>query len=142
MEGDCMAPQPLSSLELSADLLSQWHEQGYLIIEDALPPDKVSALLQVVERPRLRLQQSPHRRKVFGLDVRPLVTEDDAFLELMEWPTTFPLAVQLLQHYNIQLMTSHLIMVPPNPDERNVSWHRDGGTPNLLIDDIPPLMSL
>ena len=26
-------------------------------------------------------------------------------------------------------MTSHLIMVPPNPEKRNIGWHRDGGNP-------------
>ena len=131
-----------TDLLIAEEQIRRFHEDGYLVVENALPPEQVAALLEVIEHLRQRLEHSPHRRQIFGLDVRPLVTEDDAFLELMEWPATFPLVVRLLQHYNIQLTTSHLIVVPPRPDERNIGWHRDGGQPGIFVDGIPPLLSL
>lgn len=122
--------------------IETFDRDGYLVVEDALSADKVADLLAVIERLQERLQDSPHRRQVFGLDVRPVVTEDDAFLELMEWPSTFPLAVRFLGHWNLQLTTSHLIMVPPNPEQRNTGWHDDGGKPFFAVDGIRPFMSL
>jgi ectoine hydroxylase-related dioxygenase (phytanoyl-CoA dioxygenase family) len=134
--------ETLAKAIFTDDQLNQWDQLGYVIVEDALSSEKVAQLMQVIDSLRSRLERAAHRRDIFGLDIRPLVTEDDAFLEVMEWPTTFPLAVRLLQHYNIQLMTSHLIMVPPNPNERNISWHRDGGAPGLFVAGIPALFSL
>lgn len=71
-----------------------------------------------------------------------MVTEDDAFLELLEWPATFPLAVRYLGHFSLQLQTSHLIIVPPSDEKRNIGWHDDGGTPRPKVNGIRPLMSL
>ena len=122
--------------------LEAFDRDGYLIVEEALPADKIADLLLVIGQLQQRLQDSPHRRKIFGLDVRPLITEDDAFLELMEWSTTFPLAVRFLGHWNLQLTTSHLIMVPPNPEQRNTGWHDDGGKPFFHVNGIKPFMNL
>lgn len=120
----------------------EFDERGYVVVKGALPPAKVADMLAAVGRVRERLMRSPHRREVFGLDVRPIVTEDDAFLELMEWPATFPLAVQCLGHFNLQLTTSHLIIVPPRPGETNIGWHSDGGSPAIQVGGIRALASL
>ena len=122
--------------------LEIFERDGYLVVEDALPASKVAELLLVVGELEERVRDSPHRREVFGLDVRPLITEDDAFLELMEWPTTFPLAVRFLGHWNLQLTTTHLIMVPPNPEKRNIAWHDDGGKPFFNVNGVKPFMNL
>ncbi len=115
---------------------------GYCVVPGALPPAAVANLLGVVDRIKDRLAVSGHTRDVFGLDVRPIVTEDDAFLDLLEWPATFPLAVRCLRHYSVQLNTSHLIMVPPRPDERNTGWHQDGGSPGMSVNGVKPMFSL
>lgn len=126
----------------TAEQVEQFDRDGYLVVPGALPADKVTELLAVIARLEERLQDSPHKRDIFGLDVRPVVTEDDAFLELMEWPATFPLAVRFLGHWSLQLTTSHLIMVPPNPDKRNTGWHDDGGKPFFAVNGVRPFMSL
>ena len=122
--------------------LEDFDRDGYIVVPGALPTDKVHELMDVVAGLERRLQDSPHKRDIFGLDVRPIVTEDDALLELMEWPATFPLAVRFLGHWSLQLTTSHLIMVPPHPDKRNTGWHDDGGKPFFAVDGIRPFMSL
>lgn len=111
--------------------VEQFQEQGYLVVENALPKEKVDYLLEVIDEIQEDLKRSNHRKDVYGLDIRPMVDKHDAFLELMEWPTTFPLAVRFLQHFNVQLTTSHLIIVPPNPQKRNIGWHPDGGQPPI-----------
>jgi len=134
-------------------LVEAFDRDGYCIVPGALPPAKVAELLAVVDRHRDRLAQSAHKRDVFGLDVRPIVTEDPAFLTLLEWPATFPLAVRCLKHYSIQLNTSHLIMVPPRPaprpgtagpgaGETNIGWHQDGGSPGPRVDGVRAMFSL
>src|SRR5690606_21039861 len=119
-----------------------FNEHGYVVVEDALPQEKVAELLDVIQRLKERLERSDHRKAVFGLDIRPIITADDAFLTLLEWPATFPLAVRLLQHFSIQLTTSHLIMVPPNPEKRNIGWHPDGGSPPIGVNGIRAFASL
>lgn len=114
-----------------AEDVEQFQEQGYLVVKNALPKEKVDYLLEVIDEIREDLKRSNHRKDVYGLDIRPMVDKHDAFLELMEWPTTFPLAVRFLQHFNVQLTTSHLIIVPPNPQKRNIGWHPDGGQPPI-----------
>ena len=66
------------------------------------------------------------------LNMRNCIVEHPAFLQLLDWPATVPLAWQLLG-WNIQMLTSHLIVLPsgdePAEDEKNkLGWHRDGGT--------------
>lgn len=111
--------------------VERFEKQGYLVVRNALPRKKVDELMAAIHRLKDELESSGHRKNVFGLDIRPMVDKDDIFLDLMEWPTTFPLAVRFLQHFNVQLTTSHLIMVPPNPDKRNIGWHPDGGQPPI-----------
>jgi ectoine hydroxylase len=105
---------------------------GFLLIPDALPAAMVSRLLEVVDR----LHDEGVRRD--GLNergfwqMRNCLPNDDLFLELLDWPATVPLIVQLLSH-NIQLITSHLVVRPPVPavtdsSYKQVGWHRDGGT--------------
>ncbi len=123
--------------------LEAFDRDGYCVVTDALPPAKVGELLGAVNRVKDRLAASPHRLNVPGLDVRPIVTEDDEFLSLLEWPATFPLAVRCLGHYSLQLNTSHLIMVEPrHVAARNVGWHQDGGSPSMTVGGIKPMFSL
>jgi len=128
---------------ISPELLAEFDEFGYVVIPNALPQQKVQELLQVIQRVQADLETNSHERKdVFGLDIRPIVDKDDAFLDLLEWPTTFPFAMRVLNHFNVQLMTSHLIMVPPNPGKQNIGWHDDGGQPALAVNGIRAFGSL
>ena len=124
-----MSTATLPQAPVTEEEVRQFNREGFLIVEDALPPEKVSALLAAIARLEDDMKASSQRKRVFGLDIRPIVDKHDAFLELIEWPATFPKVVRFLQHYNIQLLTSHLIMVPPKPEKRNIGWHRDGGGP-------------
>jgi ectoine hydroxylase-related dioxygenase (phytanoyl-CoA dioxygenase family) len=127
---------------VTQEQIAKFNEFGYLVVENAIPPTKVAQLLEAIDRLKQQLEQSDQRKAVFGLDIRPIVDKDDIFLDLLECPTTFPLAVRFLNHFNIQLMTSHLIMVPPNPDQRNIGWHDDGGAPVIGVNGIRAFGSL
>lgn len=138
-----LAPEVSSDVLVTNEQIDHFDEFGYVIVEDALSSDNVAYFLDAIERVRSQLEASPDRRQDhYGLNIRPIITYDDAFLELLEWSSTFPLAVRFLQHYSIQLMMSHLITVPPHPEKRSIGWHPDGGTPKFYVNGIQALTSL
>ena len=53
--------------------------------------------------------------KTGKLNLRNCIVHHDAFLQLLDWPTTAPLAWQIL-NWNIQMITSHLIVLPSGPE--------------------------
>ena len=116
---------------LTPEQRKRFDSDGFLILEDALPPDMADRMLAVVDR----LYEEGKRRD--GLtathkwDLRNCIVHDDAFMELLTWPQTFPLVVDLLG-WNIKLITSHLIVREPSPPDADAfwkgeGWHRDGG---------------
>ncbi|HRW10273.1 MAG TPA: phytanoyl-CoA dioxygenase family protein [Caldilineaceae bacterium] len=137
-----MSVQTATQLLVTEEQITKFNEAGYLVVENAIPQALVTQLLAAIDRVKEQLAHSEQRKDIFGLDIRPIIDKDDTFLELLEWPTTFPLAVRFLNHFNIQLMTSHLIMVPPNPEQRNIGWHDDGGTPVIGVNGIRAFGSL
>jgi ectoine hydroxylase len=117
---------------MTPDQRRLFEETGYLIIPDALPPELVERLraasLRLYEEARAREGLGPHQ----FWELRGCLPHDDAFRELLDWPATFPLAVEILGP-NLQLLTSHLTILPPAPPDadrakKGGGWHRDGGT--------------
>ena len=127
---------------LTQDQRQAFEQDGFLVVADALSPDRVERLLKVVER----LYQEGLAEE--GLNERDYwqrrncLVRDDLFLELLDCPATVPLVAQLLGP-NIQLITSHLIVRPPSPPATGTTykqsgWHRDGGTAPSDLDGNPP----
>lgn len=78
------------------------------------------------------------------------VSRDDAILDLVDNPSTFPLVYDILG-WNIQLYISHLIVYPPEPSGTEAfetkatgnGWHIDGGRPVPEMEERPqPRLSL
>ena len=124
----------------------QFQKDGYLVVEDALPSDVCDRLEEAAdrvdaeERPRRRLTQYDR------LSVMDFVGRDDAFLEIIDWPTTFPKVFGLMG-WNVQIYHSHLVYSPPE-EKGNVSptkrgWHQDSGRLNVEMEYSPrPMLSL
>ena len=117
--------------EVTQEHVEFFETHGFLVLKHALHPKKIAELNGAIEQLKEEFRHSERRRGDFGLNVRPVVDRSDSFLELLEWPVTFPKAVRFLEHFNIQLSTSHLIIVPPNPEVRSIGWHPDGGKPGI-----------
>ena len=107
----------------------QFREDGYLIVKQALPSDWVSRLLTVVDE----IDASVRARNDFGPSVRVSLfdifrlDDNDILLELIDYPTVFPLVWGLLGPA-IQVYMSHLVVYPsegvkPKPQQY---IHRDG----------------
>jgi ectoine hydroxylase-related dioxygenase (phytanoyl-CoA dioxygenase family) len=124
-----------------------FERDGYLIVEDVLPPALIQDLTRAVDR------IDAEGRKANGLgahetqNVLDFIGRDDVFLKLLDWPVTFPKVWGILG-WNIQLYHSHMIITPPRaPDQeiprKRLGWHQDSGRLNREIETTPqPRISL
>ena len=126
--------------------LDTFNNDGYLVVEDALPPEMIQRLTQVVDG----IEDEERKRQ--DLDSHQIlqkfrtVIEDDIFLQLLDWPKTFPLVWDILG-WNIQLYISHLIIYPPELEKKveelgTGGWHQDGGRPVREMERPQPRLSL
>jgi len=126
--------------------LDTFNNDGYLVVEDALPPEMIQRLTQVVDG----IEDEERKRQ--DLDSHQIlqkfrtVIEDDIFLQLLDWPQTFPLVWDILG-WNIQLYISHLIIYPPELEKKGEElgtggWHQDGGRPVREMERPQPRLSL
>ena len=125
----------------------EFEENGFFVVEDVLPQQVVEDLIPVVDRidAQYRAEQGvgPHDR-VNRLD---FIGEDDLFLELLDWPRTFPKVWDILG-WNIQLYHTHVVITPPGDPEAlkekvRLGWHQDSGRLNRDMETDPrPRISL
>jgi ectoine hydroxylase-related dioxygenase (phytanoyl-CoA dioxygenase family) len=115
---------------LSPEQQRAMDQDGCFVVENALPPDTVAEIDAAIDEVYEREQRAGRLPDGGRLNMRNCVTEHDAFLQLIDWPTTFPKAMGIL-NWNIHLITSHLLVLPSGeaPEEPlRVGLHRDGGT--------------
>ena len=114
-----------------------FNEKGFLIVDDALPPAKVEELTEALDRLYAEKRTAglgPHENLFFP----NFVGRDDAFVELVDWPITFPKVWGILG-WNIQLYHSHCGVNPPAaPDadrtKKTLGWHQDSGRVNVEME--------
>ena len=141
MDASCLA------YSLTDQEARDFDEQGYLILRGILNAQQVDDLLDVVDRVHAEEQVT----QGIGPDDRAMITDfigrDDKFMQLLDWPTTFPKVWGILG-WNIQLYHSHLIVTPPMPADQKIShkgwhWHQDSGRLNQEMESDPrPRISL
>ncbi len=130
---------------MTAEQKEQFDQEGYLVVPDALDDEILGRLLEAGDR------VDREERKKRGIDPGALmakfrtIVEDDVFLELLDWPKTFPLIWDILG-WNVQHYISHLIYYPPEAkgsvDLRPGGWHQDGGRPVPEMERPQPRLSL
>jgi hypothetical protein len=149
---------------LTNDERREFEENGFFIIEDALPPSLVRELTAVVDRLdaqyRPVMGKGPHEL----LSLRDFIGKDELFLEVLDWPRTFPKVWGILG-WNIQLYHSHMNVTPPLPSDaepgspprlddtggavvsggarKRMQWHQDSDRLNREMETNPrPRLSL
>ncbi len=127
----------------------QFERDGYLIVESVLPKDMVDDLIPVVDRvdgeERLRMGKSPDER----INHYDFIGKDALFLELLDWPQTFPKVWGILG-WHIQLYHTHMTLTPPavpgsslDTAGLGLAWHQDCGRLNRDYETNPrPRVSL
>ena len=119
---------------------------GYFLIQNALPSDVVAEIDAAIDEIYAREEKAGRLEKDGKLNMRNCITQHDAFFQLLDWPKTVPLAWKVL-NWNIQLNTSHLIVLPsgpePTPQVKNrIGLHRDGGTSHREMQEPHPRILL
>ena len=128
-----MLPEVYSPYYLTQEQRDNFEDLGFLIINNALPTEMVERLLKAIDKLWVEHQQSS---KLPFLHLMGFIGKDPSFVELLNWPTTFPLVWGLLG-WNIFLYHSHLDVNPPENREWSkgkLSWHQDSGRVNSEIE--------
>lgn len=131
---------------LTVDEERRFAEQGYMIVEDAIPQELVARATAVVDKITAAEKASEGLGASDGINIFDFIGQDDVFLELLDYPTTFPKVWGILG-WNIQLYHSHTIITPPNavsgPGQQGLNWHKDSGRLNNELETDPqPRISL
>ena len=131
---------------LTVDEERRFAEQGYMIIEDAIPQELVARATAVVDKITAEEKAREGLGASDGINIFDFIGQDDVFLELLDYPTTFPKVWGILG-WNIQLYHSHTIITPPNavsgPGQQGLNWHKDSGRLNNELETDPqPRVSL
>jgi ectoine hydroxylase-related dioxygenase (phytanoyl-CoA dioxygenase family) len=119
-----------------------FERDGFLVVPNALPAEMAERLAAVADDLYASGVTEQGLSKSNHWELRNCLPSHPLFLELLDWPATFPLVVDLL-NWNIHLITSHLIMRAPSPpgvDEswKATGWHRDGGTSATEMEEPHP----
>ena len=125
----------------------QFEQNGFFVVEDALSPEIVQELTKLVDRVDTDYRNAMGLSSCEVLELIDFVGRDDLFLELLDWPRTFPKVWEILG-WHIQLYHSHIQITPPvAPEHRGLKqrlgWHQDSGRLNLELEGNPrPRVSL
>ena len=111
------------------------------VLEDVLPPSLVRDLTVAVDR----LDAEFRPKKGLGphdlLNLLDFIGKDDLFLELLDWPRTFPKVWGILG-WHIQLYHTHMNVTPAappgeEPPKKRLQWHQDSGRLNADLETDP-----
>ena len=75
---------------LTAEEKRTFAEQGYLIIENAIPQDLVERATVVVDQITAEQKAKEGMGPSDGINILDFIGRDEVFLELLDYPTTFP----------------------------------------------------
>lgn len=133
---------------LSENQLAQYHQEGYVLIEEAVPAALLEPLREAAQRTteRTRSGQWPHRRDAGSGDIwgvghllHPDLGEP-TFAEYMACDVVIDVVAQLLGVEDAEAeLELELVNMLVNPSERDyaINWHRD-----LVREDLEPAEEL
>jgi len=124
------------------ELVTEFNEQGFLILRDVLSKEKVDRVNRAVDEIIAEEPDSLSHNIYHSVERHPEIAS------LIDEPAIIPLVVNLLG-YNIQLHISHLTIRHPNPNDLKtetnsfINWHQDGPHPQFpKINDLTSMYYL
>lgn len=141
MDASCLAHA------LTEDERQRFERDGFLIVDDVLPPAMLEQLLSAADRVDAETRDRDGLGPTDRVNQLDFIGRDDIFLELLDWPLTFPKVWGILG-WHIQLYHSHLVVSPPGAGggprmQNRFGWHQDSGRLNIDIESDPrPRISL
>ncbi len=130
------------ALAMTEQQQNDFAEKGYVILEKFFTQEELDRLLEAVDEVAARVRQDKKLGPNDPFAIRNLLSQHEAFLDLVDHPRMLPLLVDAIG-WNIQIRTTHLDYRPPYPQEiklgeigrgkgedytagyRNVLWHPD-----------------
>src|SRR5690242_8710770 len=101
-----LTPAHAQQFRLTDDERRFFNEQGYLIVPDALDRPMIDRLIHAVDRVDAR-ERTPKFGSERLLSYANILPEDDAFVDLIDWPRVFPKVWGILG-WNIYVYHTHL----------------------------------
>ena len=126
-------PEGTGDHRLTDDEREQFETDGYLTIPDALDAPTVARFTALAQRADAAFHAVPERSRYAHLNQHDLVGRAPEYLDLLDWPTTFPKVFGVLG-WNIQLFHTQLVVTPPgHPDAPagGYAFHQDNNRMNL-----------
>lgn len=118
---------------------------GYVLLPRVLDAATLERLRAAAERLDAAYRRRPGINRHAVLNRHDLIGAADVFLDLIDWPATFPKVVDLLG-WNIQLFHTQLVVTPPaHPDapRGGYAWHQDNNRMNRELGPPPhPMISV
>jgi ectoine hydroxylase len=81
---------------LTEEQRARFERDGFLVVPGALPPEMVGRLLEAADRLYERGMREEGLSEKGRWHMRNCIVGDPVFLELLDWPATVPLVVDLL----------------------------------------------
>lgn len=134
--------------QITSEELSALNDDGYFIVENALPLELVVQLEQRIDaiyKTHLAAEYDPHTKRQLNRNSNffypNFLGKDQMFLNILDWYRTFPKVWGILG-WNIYSYHSHFIITPPRPDSvrgnsSSLGWHQDSGRVNVEIESSP-----
>ena len=124
---------------LTDDERDQFEEQGYLVLENVLPATLLPDLNAAADELEAEYRQAEGTEA--GTSVNPFnfVGRNELFLNLLDWPRTFPKVWGILG-WHIQLYHTHMMTVPPPAAAaapKRMGWHQDSARLNVDLETDP-----
>jgi hypothetical protein len=116
-----------------------FERDGFIMVRQALAPDAVRELRTVAEALDADFRAQPAVTPFHALNLHDLVGRDDAFLDLVDLPATFPKVCGILG-WHIQVFHTQLLVTPPAPPHATpgaYGWHQDNNRMNLDLEVQP-----
>ncbi|MEO2005852.1 MAG: phytanoyl-CoA dioxygenase family protein [Candidatus Poribacteria bacterium] len=132
---------------LTTEEAARFESDGYFVVENAVGGSRLADLVTAADRVYAEEAERQGLPEGGTLNELDLIGRDEAFLEMLDWPATFPKVWGILG-WNIQLYHSHMIVTPPQPAQesqrpRRLGWHQDSGRLNAELEGEPrPRVSL
>lgn len=126
-------PDGTDDHRLTDDEREQFETDGYLAIPAALDAPTVARFSALAQRADAEFHAVPERSRYAHLNQHDLAGCAPEYLDLLDWPTTFPKVFGLLG-WNIQLFHTQLVVTPPGPPDApagGYAFHRDNNRMNV-----------
>ncbi|NKB65565.1 MAG: hypothetical protein GKR89_00765 [Candidatus Latescibacteria bacterium] len=118
----------------------QFDERGFFVLDQVLDPEFVAALTDRVDTIDARFRPERGAGVHDRFSVRDFIGQDELFLELLDWPSTFAKVWGILG-WNIQMYHSAVVITPPlaadGSGKQGWGWHQDSGRLNHELEGNP-----